>query len=192
MNRIWQDLRAANNDRQRKWDPDSRIDMTWRLNELAGESGEVCNLFKKWDREKIGLPGSRATPESIMEELADVVICTDLVLMQAGLNPDTEFLWNPFGRNPAAPLAELGIWITACIGRACALHTEDDYGEEFVGSLLEALRFVGAASAAFPRISFPIAVSRKFNKTSHTVGLPVFLDVGGVITSIGQDPLTTN
>ena len=123
---------------------------------LAGETGEVCNLFKKWDREKIGLPGSRTTPEAILEELSDIVICVDLTLMQAGLNPDTEFLWNPFGRNPAAPLAELGIWITAHIGRACELHTENDYGEEFVGTSFRqrtaTLNVVARHGAALPEL----------------------------------------
>lgn len=81
-------LRAANMARQQEWDPDDRITIEYRGNELAGEVGEACNLIKKLARERIGIRGSRATPEQLAEELADVVICCDLIAMDAGIDLD--------------------------------------------------------------------------------------------------------
>lgn len=78
-------LRAANNARQQEWDPNGT--MFWRVNELGGEIGETQNLLKKIHRERNGIPGSRATREQLAEELADIVICVDLLLLSAKLNP---------------------------------------------------------------------------------------------------------
>jgi NTP pyrophosphatase (non-canonical NTP hydrolase) len=79
-------LRAANTERQREWDPSDEITLAYRGNELAGEVGEACNVLKKLERERIGIRGSRATKEQLAEELADVLICLDLIAMQAGIN----------------------------------------------------------------------------------------------------------
>lgn len=82
------DLRAANYDRQQEWDPTDEITLAYRGNELAGEVGEACNVIKKLERERLGIRGSRDTTEHLAEELADIVICTDLIAMQAGINLD--------------------------------------------------------------------------------------------------------
>lgn len=79
-------LRVANETRQKEWDKDDRITLSYRGNELAGEVGEACNVIKKLDRERMGIRGSRATVEQLAEELADVVICVDLVAMAAGID----------------------------------------------------------------------------------------------------------
>lgn len=79
-------LRAANAARQGEWDKDARITLSYRLNELAGETGEACNVGKKIDRERLGIAGSRATVRDLAEELADVVICADLVAMGEGID----------------------------------------------------------------------------------------------------------
>lgn len=79
-------LRQANEIRQREWDPLDAITLAYRGNELAGETGEACNVIKKLERERIGLRGSRATAEQLAEELADVIICVDLIAMQAGID----------------------------------------------------------------------------------------------------------
>ena len=81
-------LRAANAARQGEWDKDARITLSYRLNELAGETGEACNVGKKIDRERLGIAGSRATVRDLAEELADVVICADLVAMGEGIDLD--------------------------------------------------------------------------------------------------------
>lgn len=79
-------LRRANEARQREWDAGNQIDMAYRGNELAGEVGEACNVIKKLERERLGIRGSRATVEQLADELADVIICVDLIAMTAGID----------------------------------------------------------------------------------------------------------
>lgn len=81
-------LRNANVVRQKEWDTDNRISLSYRGNELAGEVGEACNLIKKLERERLGIRGSQTTAEALAEELADVVICVDLIAMQEGIDLD--------------------------------------------------------------------------------------------------------
>ncbi len=81
-------LRAANAARQVEWDAGGEIDAAYRGNELAGEVGEACNVIKKLERERRGIRGSRATVQDLADELADVVICTDLIAMQYGIDLD--------------------------------------------------------------------------------------------------------
>lgn len=80
------DLRRANIERQAEWCPDQVPDLSFRGNELAGETGEACNVIKKLERERHGWRGSRATAEHLAAELADVVICADLAAMAAGVD----------------------------------------------------------------------------------------------------------
>ena len=79
-------LRDANVARQAEWDPDNRITLEYRGNEMAGEVGEACNVIKKLARERMGIPGSRASIYNLAEELADVVICADLIAMHIGID----------------------------------------------------------------------------------------------------------
>jgi NTP pyrophosphatase (non-canonical NTP hydrolase) len=58
-----------------------RLSLTFRATELASEVGEACNVIKKLERERIGIAGSRATPQQAAEELADVIICTMNIAM---------------------------------------------------------------------------------------------------------------
>jgi NTP pyrophosphatase (non-canonical NTP hydrolase) len=81
-------LRGANAARNREWDVDGKITLAFRGNELAGEVGEACNIIKKLERERIGLVGTRATAQQLAYELADVVICADLIAMDAGIDLD--------------------------------------------------------------------------------------------------------
>jgi NTP pyrophosphatase (non-canonical NTP hydrolase) len=84
---MWYDnLSEANIERNKYWDSDSKLTLSFRGNELAGEVGEACNVVKKIERERLGLRGSRATKEQLAEELADVVICADLLAMEAGID----------------------------------------------------------------------------------------------------------
>ena len=80
------ELRHANDTRQHEWDRDDRIGLLFRANELAGETGEACNVVKKLERERLNIRGSRATVAQLAEELADVVICADLVAQAAGVD----------------------------------------------------------------------------------------------------------
>lgn len=81
-------LRSANEARQQEWDTGNQLTLAYRGNELAGEVGEACNVIKKLERERMGIAGSRDTLEHLAEELADVVICTDLIAMQVGIDLD--------------------------------------------------------------------------------------------------------
>lgn len=80
------ELRAADLERQAEWDRDGKIDLAYRGNELAGEVGEACNIIKKLERERLGIGGSRSTFAALAAELADVIICADLVAMQAEID----------------------------------------------------------------------------------------------------------
>jgi NTP pyrophosphatase (non-canonical NTP hydrolase) len=75
------ELRLGNEVRQREWDPNGKITLYYRALELAGEAGEAMNVVKKLFREELGLRGSRANLDDLAEELADVIICADLLAM---------------------------------------------------------------------------------------------------------------
>ncbi len=79
-------LRRSNIERQHEWDSDNNISLSYRGNELAGETGEACNIIKKIERERLGIKGSRATKDQLAEELADIIICTDLIAMHEGID----------------------------------------------------------------------------------------------------------
>jgi NTP pyrophosphatase (non-canonical NTP hydrolase) len=82
----FQTLRKANAHRQRQWDREGKIDIAYRGNELAGECGEACNIVKKIERERRGIRGSRATLAQLADELADVIICVDLIALYEGID----------------------------------------------------------------------------------------------------------
>lgn len=88
MTQTFPTLRAANLARQAEWDPDDRITLAYRGNEMGGECGEAQNVIKKLERERLGIRGSRATIQELAEELADVVICADLIAMAVGIDLD--------------------------------------------------------------------------------------------------------
>ena len=82
----FQTLREANTRRQQEWDPHGKLDIAYRGNELAGECGEACNVIKKIERARRGLRGSRATLDQLADELADVIICVDLIAQYEGID----------------------------------------------------------------------------------------------------------
>jgi NTP pyrophosphatase (non-canonical NTP hydrolase) len=83
------DLRTANTARDKEWNTgNERTSLAFRGVELAGEVGEACNIIKKMERERIGIRGARATLEELAEELADIVICADLIAMDVGIDLD--------------------------------------------------------------------------------------------------------
>lgn len=79
-------LRDANVARQAEWPGADKVDLAFRGVELAGEVGEACNVIKKLERMRRGIKGKHSTPEALAEELADVVICCDLIAMDVGIN----------------------------------------------------------------------------------------------------------
>jgi len=88
MREAHRDLRSANAARQKAWDPEGRIGLAFRAMELGGEVGEALNELKKLERERMDLPGSRTGKDAIGMELADVLICVDLIAASLGLDMD--------------------------------------------------------------------------------------------------------
>lgn len=85
------DFSEANRVRQLEWDTGTeKVSLSFRGLELAGEVGEACNIMKKLERERMGLIGSNSNVESLAEELADVLICVELIALQFGLDMDRE------------------------------------------------------------------------------------------------------
>lgn len=82
------ELREANSARHQELDPDGRITAVYMGNELAGEVGEACNVIKKLERERLGIRGSRDGVGHLAEELADIIICVDLIGMFYGIDLD--------------------------------------------------------------------------------------------------------
>jgi NTP pyrophosphatase (non-canonical NTP hydrolase) len=90
-------LRIANIAREKEWDPLKRITLLYRGNELAGEVGEACNVIKKLERERIEIRGTRINLIDLADELADIIICADLVAMQEGIDME-EAVINKFNK----------------------------------------------------------------------------------------------
>jgi len=86
MNLTFEQLRAANVARNKEWDKDGKIGASFRGLELAGEVGELCNLVKKLERERMGIRGSRVSILDLAQELADVMICLDLLAMHYSID----------------------------------------------------------------------------------------------------------
>lgn len=88
----FEELREADTARQKEWWANApggvRPSLSYHGNELAGEVGEACNVIKKLERERLGVPGSRATKQQLADELADVIICVDLIAQAEGIDLD--------------------------------------------------------------------------------------------------------
>lgn len=80
--KFMQELRIHNILRDAEWNPKRALSLSFRGCELGGEIGEAQNILKKLERERLGLVGSRATVEELGEELADGIICIDLIAME--------------------------------------------------------------------------------------------------------------
>lgn len=89
MTDFLQVLREANIARDKEWNPNKVLSLSFRGNELGGEVGEAQNILKKLDRERLGLVGSRSDKQKLAEELADVMICVDLIAMEFGLDMES-------------------------------------------------------------------------------------------------------
>lgn len=80
-------LREACAARSKFWNASGQeLPLSFKGVEMAGEVGEACNIIKKLERERYGMPGSRSTLEALGNELADVIITVELVAKAAGIN----------------------------------------------------------------------------------------------------------
>lgn len=172
-------LRDANVARQAEWDTGNQVDLSWRCNELAGEAGEVCNVLKKLHRERLGIVGSRATKDDLADELADVMICVDLVGMHENIPT--------FGSGPAridhdpmrgvefASLTDAGNALAARTGRVSSLLFEAPGDRNILHRSLAVVVKTTIAIAIMEGIDLRGAVAKKFNETTHKVKLTTFL-----------------
>lgn len=78
-------LRAANIRRHAEWADGREVPLSFRGLELGGEAGEACNELKKLERVRLGLVGGSEDISGLREELADVLICVDLIAMDLGI-----------------------------------------------------------------------------------------------------------
>ena len=80
-------LREANIRRAKEWHGAEKApSIEYRFMELAGEVGEACNAQKKLSRTDMGIRGGTEGLDHLTEELADVLICLDLVAMDLGID----------------------------------------------------------------------------------------------------------
>lgn len=97
----FENLRLANELRNTEWVGDKPpLSLSFRGNELAGEVGEACNELKKIERFNLGLPGGKEDKSGLTEELADVMICVDLLAMSLGIDLG-EAVRNKFNKTSA-------------------------------------------------------------------------------------------
>jgi NTP pyrophosphatase (non-canonical NTP hydrolase) len=163
-------LRAANYFRDREWVPGpDRLDLDWRINEMIGEIGELANALKKVDRERRGLKGSRIEISDVLDEIADVVICLDLLFMTAGIRlPAPTNVGEAHGLLRYGPVlmrhvVELDIYL-----QKDRLPMAMEVGTRLLGDLviLTDFHFKG---------NLPERVADKFNRTSLKHGFEIFL-----------------
>lgn len=79
------ELRVADKARDAEWREKvgaESLPTLFRATELGGEVGELLNIVKKLERERLGWSGKRDTLEHLREEIGDVMICLDLLAMQ--------------------------------------------------------------------------------------------------------------
>lgn len=82
----FEQLRDANRRRHIEWTNDGEVSLSFRGLELGGEAGEVLNEIKKIERGRMGIAGGKSDLAGLTEELADVLICVDLVAMDLGID----------------------------------------------------------------------------------------------------------
>lgn len=101
------ELRLANLARAKEWNPTGKdLGGPFAACELAGEVGEaieamsaalgltlatgaICNASKKAERARVGIAGGTDPKIDLGRELADVVICADLIAMRLGVDLGT-------------------------------------------------------------------------------------------------------
>lgn len=160
-------LHKANIERDKEWNPDSTLDLDFWGVELAGEVGEACNIIKKIERERLGLRGSRATLQDLADELADVIICVDLIACHIKMTLDPGKL--PFLSIKNSSLSKLGNEMAAAAGMVNHLIAAQN--PTTLLSMLCILIHRTAAIANSQGIDIDAAVRTKFNSTSAKYNL---------------------
>lgn len=173
-------LRAANVARQEEWLLRRPLSLSFRSNEMAGEAGEVAEvILTKWYHYRT--PKDAAVwREALADELADVIICADLIALCTRCNPPPANVWDKPGNEwkwCAGLLRDIGLVCnyikkiertTNGIAGGADLH---------VSGLEDKLLRVNKDiydMAYSEGIDMEVALARKFNKTSAKVGLTTF------------------
>lgn len=165
-------LREANVIRDREWDSNKVLDASFFGNELAGEVGEAIEVVSH-----LMNGGVAASYDALADELADVIICVDLLALQFNLFVNTSLDWDGSAIDATDEIIELAIYT----GRACNLTKKLERERlGLVGSRTtrEALAVELAQITAcvfllaiYFEIRLDVAVALKFNATSDKCGL---------------------
>lgn len=173
-------LREANVARNIEWTGGQSIeDYTWRGCELGGEVGEVVDLLSG----TAGYDGA-----ALLEELADVVICIDLAGMTLGIREIPIFSQGSIGLG--------GIVREAYLIARHVLLMQNDFKklererrgwpgsrakmEDMELRLMFLMGRIGCI-ASYYRLNLAEGTARKFNATSHKVGLVTRLLHNGLV-----------
>lgn len=160
-------LRDANVARQAEWDINSRIDVHYRCCELAGEMGEACNIIKKIERERLGLRGTKAGVDLLADELADVLICIDLIAMDLRISD----LDARSARGAGKSLTNLGSVLAFRVGQVCHFIGTVQLGRAVARTIISDAIGAVLRLATESGVDIEEATERKFNETSVKYGL---------------------
>ena len=188
-------LRAANVARNIEWMAGASVEslpIAFRCIELIGEVGEAANVMKKLTRESLGLVGSRATLDDLADELADVVICADLIAMDLKLDLSEAALYG-ICKPHTLYLDYLGVDLGRSLARVCGmvevLGADDRRGlprlalpKRRLAGALEVVILCVHKIAVMTGIDLSAAIARKFNATSRTLGFLTRLAVADLST----------
>jgi len=160
-------LRTVNKLRQAEWDQGAQLTLAFRTIELGGEVGETLNILKKLERERLGIKGSRSSIGALADELADIVICCDLIGMHLNLEP-IELPQAGVASNTAAHefLALRLFSQSGAIALAVADHNFTGTNQLAIRAAMVDLCRVVSVIAAMVHVDLEAAVRTKFNKTS--------------------------
>lgn len=184
MTNTYDTLRLANIARQAEWDTGKKLSLNFKVIELGGEVGEALNCLKKLEREALGLVGSRTTISDAAMELADVVICADLIGLHIDQPIRTEPMvqYAPAVKSSPTIMSFLGTEMMKEVGKVadCA-YMHQHHGESPPQIALALNRLIVVVNRAFANLGSGVhsglAVQTKFNQTSEKNNLKTRLQV---------------
>lgn len=174
-------LREANQVRQAEWDTGGDITLAYAGNELAGETGELLEAVDD-------MLNGVGDYDAICEEMADVIICCDLLALRLGKPLTTEIVFAEPGsslrRREAIKdiLIDLGIE-AGRISNTVKKQERERFGmvgargslDDLLRNLQEHVHHVYRLGDAL-QLSPAVAVATKFNKTSAKYGLATMME----------------
>lgn len=174
MSSFLTDLRIANLVRNEEWQNKAKpFSLVFRANELSGEVGETCNILKKFDREmNYKVRGSRDTIDHLGEELADIIICSDLLGMDANITYGVDE-WPDVEAGGPHDYSLYGASMAALAGRACgvAINYTSEFNHRQLTAIMRSLVYNTKTFASRLGIDLEQHTRMKFNVTSFKMGL---------------------